>query len=185
MYKLCKTEQSSARQRALEQGLLEAMQQQRYEDITVSRLCDLLNIPRKAFYRYFSGKDGALFALMDHTMMEFQFHELSAAGGSALQDLERFFRFWYHQKPFLDVLQKSSLSGILVERATALALRERMMPRNLRSLNGNQRTIALSFAVCGIMAMVIQWHHLGYQESPEEMTRLAISLLSNPLLPGK
>ena len=39
MYKLCKTEQSAARQRQLEQGLLAAMQMIRYEDINVSVLC--------------------------------------------------------------------------------------------------------------------------------------------------
>lgn len=185
MYKLCKTEQSTARQRELEKKLLEAMQQQRYEDISVSQLCDQIHIPRKSFYRYFSSKDGALFALLDHTMMEFQFSELAASGGTALLDLKRFFHFWYQQKPLLDVLAKSNLSGILVERATALALRERMMPRMLRSLGANQRTIAMSFAVCGIMSMVIQWHHLGYEETPEQMTHLAITLLSNPLLPVK
>ena len=185
MYKLCKTEQSTARQRELEKGLMEVMRQQRYEDISVSQLCQQLNIPRKSFYRYFSSKDGALFALLDHTMLEFQFSELTAGNATALQDLERFFHFWYRQKPLLDVLEKSNLSGILVERATDLALRERMMPRVLRSLDTNQRTIAMSFAVCGIMTMVIQWHHLGYQESPVEMTKLAISLLSNPLLPVK
>ena len=42
------------------------------EEISVSDLCDRLNIPRKSFYRYFSSKDGALFALLDHTLMEFE-----------------------------------------------------------------------------------------------------------------
>ena len=72
MYKLCKTEQSAARQRQLEQGLLQAMQTQRYEDISISDLCDRMGIPRKSFYRYFSGKEGALAALIDHTLMEFE-----------------------------------------------------------------------------------------------------------------
>ena len=50
MYKLCKTEQSSARQRELELGLLEVMMQQRYEDITISQLCEKLQIPRGERY---------------------------------------------------------------------------------------------------------------------------------------
>ena len=73
MYKLCKTEQSAQRQRELEQGLLAIMNSTRYEDITVSDMCQKLNIPRKSFYRYFSSKDGALHALIDHTLMEFEF----------------------------------------------------------------------------------------------------------------
>lgn len=183
MYKLCKTEQSTARQRELEKGLQEMMTRQRYEDISVSALCDRIGIPRKSFYRYFSSKDGALFALLDHTMMEFQFNTSAPGHGTALGDLEQFFNFWYEQKNLLDVLERSNLSGILVERATALALRERMMPRNLLALGENQRHIAMSFAVCGVMSMVIQWHHAGFQETPAQMTHLATSLLSKPLLP--
>ena len=70
MYKICKTDQSAARQREIELGLLSMMLEQPFESITISDLCDRLCIPRKAFYRYFSGKDGALFALIDHTMLE-------------------------------------------------------------------------------------------------------------------
>ena len=71
MYKLCKTEQSALRQRLFEDALLAEMTQRRYEDITVSDLCRRMNVPRKAFYRYFDGKDGALFAMLDHRLMEY------------------------------------------------------------------------------------------------------------------
>ena len=63
MYKLCKTEQSAQRQRQLEEGLLTAMRTKRYEEISISDLCDQMGIPRKSFYRYFFGTDGALHAL--------------------------------------------------------------------------------------------------------------------------
>ena len=71
MYKLCKTEQSAARQRLLEEGLLRAISQHRYDELSVSDLCSQMNIPRKSFYRYFSSKEGALHALLDHTLMSF------------------------------------------------------------------------------------------------------------------
>ena len=159
------------------------MKQHRYEDITVSDLCARLRIPRKAFYRYFSDKDGALFALLDHTMLEFSLHELTGASFLPPYDLERFFDFWYRRKPLLDALAKSNLSGILVERATALAVRERMMPQSLLPLGVETQTVALSFAVCGIMSMVIQWHHTGFRHTPREMTQLSQLLLSRPLIP--
>ena len=55
MYKLCKTEQSAMRQRQLEQGLLQLMQTKRYEEISISDLCQRMGMPRKTFYRYFDG----------------------------------------------------------------------------------------------------------------------------------
>ena len=72
MYKLCKTEQSAKRQRELEQVLLRMMNSTLYEDITVINFCENAGIPRKAFYRYFSSKDGALHALLDHTLLELE-----------------------------------------------------------------------------------------------------------------
>ena len=77
MYKLCKSEQSATRQKQLEQGLLKVMLTQRYEDISVSDLCTAMDIPRKSFYRYFSGKDGALHALIDHTMISYESFSIS------------------------------------------------------------------------------------------------------------
>ncbi len=183
MYKICQSEQSFKRQRQMEQGLLNLMLKRRYEDISVSDLCDFLQIPRKSFYRYFSSKDGALYALLDHTMLDFQFSEEHGLPGSALGEINRYFTFWYAHKSLLDALEKSSLSGILVERATQFALKERMMPRYMLSWDANYQGIALSFAICGLMSMVIQWHHQNFIQSPEEMTRIAAQMLTRPLLP--
>ena len=45
MYKICQTEQSTHRQRKLEQGLLQLMLHKNYEDISVSDLCEYMNVP--------------------------------------------------------------------------------------------------------------------------------------------
>lgn len=183
MYKICQTEQSYRRQRELEQGLLQLMLRRRYDDISVSDLCAHLQIPRKAFYRYFSSKDGALYALLDHTMMDFQFSDRHGLSGSAPGELDRYFSFWYEKKDLLNALTRSSLSGILVERATNFALKERMMPRYMLSWDTNYQGIAISFAICGLMSMVIQWHQQNFQQTPEEMTKIATAMLTRPLLP--
>ena len=187
MYKLCKSEQSATRQKQLEQGLLKAMLTQRYEDISVSDLCDQMGIPRKSFYRYFSNKDGALCALLDHTLMEFeQLPSISdkAAGSKALGDLERFFVFWYDHKELMDALVRNRLSGMLVERATGHALHERMMPAYLLSKDESSQQLALTFAVCGLLAMVMQWHGDGYRKTPAQMAQVATMMLTKPLVSG-
>lgn len=184
MYKDCKTEQSAARQRQLEQGLLRMMEKRRYEDISVSDLCEYLDIPRKSFYRYFSSKDGALYAMLDHVMMDFFQEGIRIdVPDTAVGDLDRFFAFWYHNKELLDVLQKSQLSGVFVERATSLALRERMMPKQMQKLPKELQEMAMSFSVCGLLAMVLQWHQQGFQVSVDEITKLAKTMLAQPLLP--
>ncbi len=185
MYKLCKTEQSAARQKKLEQGLLQAMLSENYEEVSVSDLCDRIGVPRKSFYRYFSSKDGALMALLDHTIMEFEHfpsQDTRNRGGTAAADLGRFFRFWKQHSNLLEALERSRLSGIMVERSTKHALQERVMPRYLWNLPEKLQDMTMTFAVCGLFSLVIQWHHTGYQETPEEMARLAAQMLTRPLL---
>ncbi len=90
MYKRCITEQSARWQRELEQGLLEIMATRRYEDITIMELCSWLDIPRKAFYRYFSSKEGAIYALIDHTLMDFSVDFLVHDPAATYSTLEHF-----------------------------------------------------------------------------------------------
>lgn len=184
MYKICQTERSIKRQRELEKGLLQLMQIRRYEEITVSELCAHLQIPRKTFYRYFSDKDGAFYALLDHMLEDFFEKPLSEekVRGTAIGDLDLFFSFWYENRAFLDALQRSGLSGILVERANTFALREGYLPKQFKSIPTQIQGLALTFAVCGLMSMVLRWHHEDFLLTPEEMTKLAVNLLINPLI---
>ena len=185
MYKLCKTEQSASRQRELEQGLLKLMLQMSYDEISISELCDRLQIPRKSFYRYFSSKDGALYALLDHTMMDFFDAGVSTAGlvpGTQIGDLDRYFAFWKEHRDLLDALLRNGLSGILVERAMALAIRERLMPGYMQEMSPQIQELGMAFSVCGLISMVIQWYNQGFQTPAEEMTKIAVSLLTKPLI---
>ena len=186
MYKFCKTEQSSQRQRELEQGLLAMMEHQRFDEISVSDLCDRLQVPRKSFYRYFSSKDGALHALYDHTLLEF--YETGGIdglrGGTPAGDLERFFLFWKHNRRLLDATLRSNLSGMLVERAVSLAKKEELMPGYVRDWEDTMQDVAMGFAVCGLMSIVLQWHKEGYQIPVEKITQAAVTMLSRPLVPN-
>ena len=71
MYKQCTTEITTARQRKLEQCLLELLKTNSYETITVGHICAAADVPRGMFYRYFDSKKDALDALIDHTLLEF------------------------------------------------------------------------------------------------------------------
>ena len=186
MYKFCKTEQSSRRQLELEQGLLDMLEHRRFEEISVSDLCERMGIPRKSFYRYFSSKDGALLALMDHTLMEF--YDTGSLeglrGGTPVGDLERFFLFWKNHKKLLDAVLRSNLSGMLVERSVSLAKQEELMPGYVRDWEDTLKDVAMSFVVCGLMSMVLQWHGEGYRISTERMAQAAVTMLSRPLIPS-
>ena len=187
MYKQCRTEQSAARQRELIGGLLEAMTQQHYDEITVSSLCERMQIPRKSFYRYFSSKEGALHALIDYALLDFEsFTQRSPKGNDSVQEeMERMFAYWVHQRRLLDALEKSGLSGVLVNRAIGHSTLEVIGGRRFLSAEEQQaRGYITLFVVSGFLSMVIQWHHEGYPQSVQQMAHIAIRLVSQPLAPN-
>ena len=184
MYKQCRTEQSSKRQRELEQGLLQTMLKQQYEQISVTDLCQQMNIPRKAFYRYFDSKDGALYSLLDHAIMDFDRYS-TADNLRQIRDakiyMEKVFHYWIQNKDLLDALSRSNLSGILVLRAVEYAKEMNSLPFFLANMDKHLRNYGTLFGVCGLMTIIVQWHHDGYVPSVEEMAEISIRLLSNPL----
>lgn len=183
MYKLCKTEQSAVRQRELEKKLVKLMSIRRYDEISVSDFCAFAEIPRKAFYRYFSSKDGALYAVLDHTIMDYDYFHMPVVPDKAVgmqQELERFFEFWKNQKTLLDCLAYSGMSGILVERSIGNVAES---VKNVQTQeDGKIRPYLVQFSVCGLMCMVVNWHSGGYRESIQEMSSIAARLLTRPLL---
>jgi len=188
MYKLCKTAQSAQRQKELERGLLEVMKNCRYQDISVSDLCVRLGVPRKTFYRYFDSKEGALCALIDHSLMEYQglHFSISRAGKEILHvELEQFFRFWHEKKPLLDVLETNGLSGMLVQRVIAFSVSDALVPRRVLPDDPEHvRRYVTVFGVCGLLSLVLTWHHEGFTESYSELARIGERVLSEPLFPG-
>lgn len=187
MYKLCKSEQSAARQRQIEEGLLKIMASRSYETITVTDICQQMDIPRKAFYRYFSGKDGALHALIDHTFLEFEgFPPHGCARGEDKRiyetDLKRFFCFWQTQKALLDALTRSNLSQELITRSVQHTLSSVVRPNQfLQHEEQLTRYYATTFGVSGLMSMVLDWYRGGFELSPRQMAAIAVRLMTNPL----
>ena len=96
----------------MEEGLLCAMLERRYEDITVSDLCARMGVPRKSFYRYFDSKEDALHALVDHALLDYEGYVpagQTAVAPSFEKELERYFIYWQSKKPLLDALARSGI----------------------------------------------------------------------------
>jgi len=179
MYKICHTEESSQRQRVLELGLLEALQNQPYEKITLSELCRELQIPRKTFYRYFPTKDDCLLGLIDHTLSDCNNIALSGWRGEIELDqymLMRFFAYWRNQSAFLDAVKDNNLHYLLLDRTTIIV--DRMKEKAEKS--NFARDQVEYFIAHGLMTTVMRWHYHGFPCPSEEMAAVFGRLLISP-----
>ena len=184
MYKQCRTEQSAQRQRELEKGLLKMMQKKHYDEISVSDLCQEMGIPRKAFYRYFSGKDGALYSLIDHVLtdyLDYASREDLDGREDPLEYMEGVCRYWMNCGPLLEALDRNNMSGVMIQRAVARAWELDSYPHFLRTAEKQLQEYGAMFATCGIVTMMVQWHRNGYAQSVEQMAQLLVRLLGQPL----
>ena len=131
MYKLCKTEKSANRQREVENTLMYMMEKQEFSRIKVSELCEKANIPRKSFYVYFYSKEDVLYALLEHTIRDFDYYDMDVnhMHTHTYQELKRFFAFWKEKNVLLSGLLKSDFSGLLVMKVTEHTIcNERSIP---------------------------------------------------------
>ncbi len=188
LYKQCKTEASSARQKQMTQGLLQLMLENHYQDISVSDICRKLNISRNSFYRYFSDKDSMLYALMDGMLMEFEVCvQYSDEYGTRLptgQVILQLLRFWKSQKPLLDAIAYSGLSTLLTTRAILPWVTRPTPMDGFRIRDLQDQKYANFFCIGGILNMLIAWHHEDFDQSEEEMAALVHKLLTEPLFYG-
>ena len=58
------------------------------------------------------------------------------------------------------------------------------MPGYVRDWEDMLKDVAMSFVVCGLMSMTIQWHNDGYALTVEQMAKTAVAMLSRPLIPN-
>ena len=185
MYKQCTTEITTARQRKLEQCLLELLKTTRYETITVGDICTCANVPRGMFYRYFDSKQDALYALIDHTLLEFVTNVIfmrkpepgDPFGMKALLD------YWKTQESLLEILTRNGKEALLFERSVICCTEDaHLLAPYLAKAGHAPEPEVMVFCINGILSAILVWHRSGYAKSTEEMAATLHKLLSGPIV---
>lgn len=185
MYKHCSTEESALRQRQFENCLLDMMQQVPYNQITIGDICDRIGLSRKSFYRYFGSKEGCLYALIDHSIMEFSSLYLPDDALLQRELYEHYFTYWKKLSPLLDALCQNQMANCLFERTMLCMDQEEHELRNF--LRGHSRDDSYEqtlFIVCGITGVLINWHNSGYRKTPAQMAATLDKLMRNTFPSG-
>ena len=185
MYKQCTTEITSARQRKLEYCLLDLLQSNSYEHITVQDICTLAQVPRGMFYRYFDSKKDALDALIDHTLLEYM-TSINFSESARSEDplgMRELLLYWKSQKPLLDALKRNHMESALFERSIRYCtVEEPLLPRHLK-LAGNPADMeVVAFCINGVISAIFVWYESGFAKSTEEMARILRKLLTGPVV---
>ena len=188
MYKLCKTEQSAKRQREIENVLLDMLRTRRFEDLTITELCEYMKMPRKAFYRYFDSKEDALDALIDHTLGEYTGFIKAPedpANRRLQSEIEEYFYFWRDKKELLNALYRNGLIGLLIDKSVGFPVNDRV---NIDKFQPDRdvftKGIVLQFAFSGLIFVMLDWYRNGFKVPVPEISSAVCSVLTKPLFPN-
>lgn len=179
MAKVCTNEKTSARQRWIENGLLELMQERIFDEITVTDLCQYLPLSRRSFYRYFHDLEDVLESLMDHTMQDMAIIN----SVPTIPELENYCAFWLERKSLLSALSRSNMHSKLAHYTLKYSNRD-ALEQNLsrEDLDMDLGAEINLFVVSGLSSLLISWHQEGFRKTPGDMARIAMRLLFKPLL---
>ena len=181
MYHICTTERAAAQQLAFQQCLLEAMHSRPYHEITVTGLCEAANLSRKTFYRLYDNKDDVFCALIDQMLRKFESEKLPDR--TFHDELRRMFLFWRSQEKLLDAVAKNHMMAMLTDRCLLYLSDEDPLAKYwLGVIDHPFSPEMMVYFVSGIMGLLIYWHHSGYRRSLDEMTQIAVILLTKPPL---
>lgn len=176
-YRHCSTESAAERQRQFENALLELMEKKSLDQISIQEICDRVGLSRKSFYRYFSGKEACLYALVDHAILGFT--NIPLLEDRMQQMLEEFFLYWMNHKELLDALCKSDMAAILFERAMHYAVEEYGIRSVFQENDGSyDRTV---FFISGLVGVLLNWQQEGFRKSPSQLAQtIGIYLPKHP-----
>ena len=186
MYKQCKTERSIARQRTISESLLLMMKHRRFDDITVTDICAELDMPRKAFYRYFDDKESALDCAIAQTLARYPVSRSSIQSPRLLhRELQEFFEFWLYNKELIEVLDKNGRITKIIDLSLRFPI-ETIVSVNklLPDEEEGMREKIYRFAISGLISLVIDWYHEGFKSPAADIARVAVRILTKAPFPS-
>lgn len=185
MYKQCTTEITTARQRKMEHCLLDLLKTSSYEAITVGDICTSADVPRGMFYRYFDSKKDALYALIDHTLLEYM-TTINFSESAQSEDplgMRELLLYWKSQKPLLDALKRNRMETLLFERSIRYCtVEEPLLSRHLKLAGNSADMEVVAFCINGVISAIFVWYESGFAKSTEEMARILQKLLTGPVV---
>ncbi len=179
MAKTCSTEKTALRQRWIENGLLELMQECKFEDISVTDLCRHLELSRRSFYRYFNDMEDVLDSLMNHTFQEMAIVD----SGLTIAELEKYYAFWHRNRYLLSALAYSGMHSKFIQYALKYTDEKRLKEYlSVHDLGMDLSREMNLFIISGLSSLLISWHADGFQKTSRQMAQIAYRMLNEPLL---
>jgi AcrR family transcriptional regulator len=178
---------------ALEQALLELIEEQSYETVTIQQITDRANVGRATFYLHYDTKEELLLATVKELTHNFERHLPTLSGQDLLSGDRRLLIAVFEQVGRYRRLYRALLSehgpALVVRRlhdSLARDIEQRVVaPLQSAAHNGEQPLVPASFLAAylsgALVAAYTWWLDHDCQETPEEVA-LLVQHANRPVL---
>lgn len=173
MYLQCSTAKTANQQKLFENALIDLMQSEDFEKISVVDICERAGITRRIFYRLFETKYDCLVATIDHKMVESELYQSKTGRNGFSQILE----FIMLEKNFFVALAKSNLMGLFMERLLLYMDGEHSRAKQLMGIFAGDAREILIYNISGFIGVVFHWIDTDFERSIEDMAAILIKIM--------
>lgn len=155
-------------------ALLQLMKEKPYDQINITELSSRAYLSRRTFYRHFNTIDDVLTYLLTSISTKFTDYILKQPKHDLETIIYNYFSYWEKQRDLLMLLKNNNLLYLLLQCFTP-EIRERLY--HLKEGDKLCINYAYYFTCGGIWCMLVNWLECDYKCSPDEMKKMAGTIL--------
>lgn len=167
-------QQSERSKQWIERALLQLMQKKHFHEITITDITAKAGVSRLTFYRHFESKEEVLLRYFD-TLFQNYLKDVQNDPPCTLQyALTTCFKYWQNHAKESSLLIRDNLAMLLYKPYGQYLDRVLENVEIPRFLTDTQKR----FIVGGLYFTMLHWIESGLKETPEEMTKEILDLIS-------
>ena len=168
--------QSNQSRSMITNALLQLLQENTFQKLTIKQICDRASVSRMTFYRYYHTIEEVFGCYLDGLLEEYY------KGMTIRDDYTENIRFMMHNMPFskelIGIIQKQGLQKILTDSLLKYIYKASEQD-NFYHMLGRRELDAYQchFISDVIVSVLMVWAERGFQESQDELTEIYRRLL--------
>lgn len=157
-------------------ALLQLLEQEKYEHITIKEICRQADLSRQTFYQIFSSKEEVIQYHFSTLFRAFEKGSSSVQNDTIPHITHHFFSFFYENRDFIQILVTNNLT-FLLEQQFEVYLRKIALFRNIndKELHGDYTTAYIAGALTQVL---IHWFKRSFDLSINELSKLVTETIT-------
>lgn len=161
--------------RMLKDALLEMLETERIEKISVRTLCEKANVNRTTFYKYYTSQYDLLNEMETELLSQI---DQCVQAGEVMKCLEKKLIFMKANMKLCQILIGNQTDTDFQTRLLNLPNIKQELVQNLHSDKAEQKYVR-EFIVNGAYSVIVRWLKENCAETPEQMAQIILNIVGN------